>query len=191
MLSFTTDFSNVKPLGTYTAMPEMPFKARIVGIETAAHKSEAGATVATIQLAVTEPGYEAAQRRFVTRVPDATEKGQNSRRGWRTLLESVGYQPAQLEKTLTVTETNFVNKEGFFYHRPRTEGMDGSYDDVEAITPQTYADRKRAMAARAVGGGVANVRVEAPGAAPLDAHGHNNAPQPPAAGADLRNTLLA
>lgn len=205
ILDFTASFAGVKPLGSYVAIPEMPIKARVKSIEVNDHKSEPGAKVAQITLTVTEPGYEGAERRFNARIPDQTEKGQNARRGWRTLLEAIGYTAAQLDgaNAVRITSEIIVGKEGTFYHKPGQQGVPGSYDDVDAILPSVYAERNRARAAN--GGTMPATAAASPfgGAATLSAVATlgGAAPAPatlggpsvigPAATADMRASLLA
>lgn len=188
--SFSENFSGVKPAGDYVRMPEGPFKGKITAIEVDDKKDDPGAKVATVTVSVTEPGYEGASRRRRLRLPDATETGQNSKAFWRALLESVGYTAAQLDTgaALTITQANFIGKDCHVYHKPAPEGVKGQYDEIEFITPTSYAERKRGAAAR--GGAATNVQV---GGQSLGQPGVT--PQPPNSGpvnADaLKASLLA
>lgn len=203
LLDFTASFAGVKPLGSYVAIPEMPIKARVKSIEVNDHKSEPGAKVAQITITVTEAGYEGAERRFNARIPDQTEKGQNARRGWRTLLEAIGYTAAQLDgaNAVRITSEIIVGKEGTFYHKPGQQGVPGSYDEVDAILPSVYAERARARAANGgtmpaaatLGGGAATLSAVATlgGGAPAPATLGGPSVIGPAATADMRASLLA
>lgn len=153
---FSANFTGVAALGTYVQMPTIPFRGKIVEIKVVDHKSEPGAKNAEVHVEVVEPAqYAGATRRFTARIPDATEKGQNARRGWRTLLESVGYTPATLEsgQPIDIRVANFLNKIGSFMHTAREEGNRDSYDNIEALTPDAYATRLRVQTASGQGGG--------------------------------------
>ena len=145
---FTENMTGVTAAGSYVRMPEMPFKARIASMKIKDHASEPGAKVIEFHLVATEPGYEGAERRINKRLPDQTQKGRNSVKGWRTAAESVGYAPSSLDTgaPLAFTGGTYLGKEGHFYHTPRAEGVDGSYDDAEFVTPGVYEQRKRALA---------------------------------------------
>jgi hypothetical protein len=176
-LMFTESFVGVAPSGTYIQMPETTFKGKIVDIEVADGKNDPGSKVAAFTVAVSDPSeYVGARRTFRLRIPDASEKGQNSKAMWRALLESLGYTPAQLDTgAITVTNEAILNREGHFYHVPRKAGVKDSYDEITVLTPTVYAQRKRAgvpqQAAQTVAAtatGPANGAVAASVAAPLD-----------------------
>ena len=191
ILDFTASFAGVKALGTYLAIPEMPLKAKVVTIEVNDHKSEPGAKVARITVSITEPGYEGATRNFNQRVPDSTEKGQNARRGWRTLLEAVGYTAAQLDGSqgLRITADVIIGREGTFYHKPGQQGVQGSFDEIDAILPSVYEERKRARVVGGGGGGGVGLGGGATlGPATL---GGATVTAPPASTSDMRASLLS
>lgn len=198
-LDFTAGFAGVKPLGSYVQMPEMPCKGKVTSIEVNDHKSEPGARVAKITVSITESGYEGATRTMNQRLPDATEKGQNARRGWRTLLEAVGYTAAQLDgqQAIRVTNDTILNREGTFYHKPGQQGVTGSYDEIDAILPSVYAERKRARAAgggapvsNVVGGG-ATIGGNTPQPATLGGGGNGATVASPLSAQDLKASLLS
>jgi len=192
---FSENFTGVTPAGSYIKMPEMPFKGRIVALEINDHKDEPGAKVVKFTISCTEPGYEGAERRINKRIPDATEKGRNSRKGWRTALESVGIAPAALDggSVLNISVGAFMGadgagKIGHFYHVPRAD--DTGYDDTEFVTPRVYEQRKKALALQAAAptAAPAGTVVSGPGA-PSNGLAAAAAPAPVDAAA-LKNSLL-
>jgi hypothetical protein len=146
----TANLTGVTAAGSYVRIPEMPVKGKIASMKIKDHSSDPGAKTTEFQIVVTEPGYEGAERRINKRVIDDTSKGQNSKKGWRTALESVGYTSAQLDSgsDVKISGNAFLGKEGYFFHKPRLEGVEGSFDDMEFITPAVYEQRKRALALR-------------------------------------------
>jgi len=197
MFQFTENFTNVRPSGSYVAIPERPIRAKISEVKAHAHASEPGASVAEFFFTVTEAGFEGAARRMRLRVVDGSEKGQKVKALWRAALESVGYTAAQLDTgtAVTIGAANFVGKDCYLFHTPRQEGVANSYDDVNFITPLAYTDRCRALVAgvaasanhAAVTATVTGpaTTAAAPVAAPLAA-----IPQPQAlSSADLTNLL--
>jgi len=149
VFSFTENFTNIRPSGTYDEIPERPINAKITEVKAHNHSTEPGAMVAEFFFLVTEPGYEGATRRMRLRVVDGSEKGQKVKALWRAALESVGYTAAQLDTgaALTISAANFVNKEAHLFHTPRKQGVENSYDEVNFLTPLAYAERSRALAA--------------------------------------------
>jgi hypothetical protein len=158
-LDFTTSFQGVTPSGVGFDIPDCPIKAKITKIDVVDNRAGAGAKNAIFYLAVTEPGYVGAQRRLTMRVPDQTEQGQNARSFWRAALESVGYAASAIDNgPLTIRASNFVGKEGHFWHTKgsgavvgkKADGSDAhEADKVQFITPVEYANRKAGVATAA------------------------------------------
>ena len=147
--SFTENFTNIAASGTYVQIPERPVKAKISEVKALPHSSEPGAAVAEFYFIVTEPGFAGATRRMRLRVVDGTEKGQKVKALWRAALESVGYTSAQLDTgaALTISAANFTGKDCYLFHTPRKAGVENSYDEVSFITPLSYTERSRTLAA--------------------------------------------
>lgn len=194
--SFSENFTNIAASGTYVQIPERPIKAKIVDIKAHPHSTEPGAAVAEFFFLVTEPGFAGATRRMRMRVVDGSEKGQKVKALWRAALESVGYTSAQLDTgaALTISAANFTNKDCYLFHTPRKQGVENSYDEVTFITPLSYTERSRSLAASEAAQANHTAVVNTP-AAPMTVNTPVQTaaiPQPSATNAnDLRASLLA
>jgi hypothetical protein len=152
-LQFSANFTGVRPTGGYVEIPDAPLTGTIKAIEVKPHKDEPGAFTATFTIEITEQGYAGATRRTTTRVPDQTEKGRKVLPLWRTALESIGVQPAVLDSgnAVNIGASTFVGKNAHFYHtkgnRHPTTNPNGTWDNIEFITPTSYTDRKRTASA--------------------------------------------
>jgi hypothetical protein len=148
-LAFSANFTGVRPTGGYIEIPDAPVTGTIKAIEVKPHKDEPGAFTATFTIEVTEAAYAGATRRTTTRVPDQTEKGRKVLPIWRTALESIGVQPAVLDSgnAVNIGASTFVGKTAHFFHtkgnRHPTTNPNGTWDNIEFITPTSYTDRKR------------------------------------------------
>lgn len=199
MFSFTENFTNVRPSGSYVEIPERPIKAKITEVKAHDHSTEPGAKVAEFFFLVTEPEYAGASRRMRLRVVDGSEKGQKVKALWRAALESVGYTAAQLDTgaALTISAANFIGKDCYLFHTPRKPGVENSYDEVSYITPLAYAERSRALAANAAATANHSAVVQTPATVqtvvqPVTVAQPAAIPQPSTTNAaDLRAQLLA
>ena len=175
------DFEGVEAFGssTFIAIPTMPVKAPVMDIEVMASGDGTGQS-AKVYFEVVEPAeYAGATRNLKMRVVDETQKGQNSRQGWVTALQSVGHTAAKVAQVTSLKGSFFKDKttgKGRVAHLMNTAGIEGAidnskFDSVDWITPESYADRlaafERAAAHGSNGAGKGGGRARAP-AADLD-----------------------
>jgi hypothetical protein len=125
---------------------------------------------------------------------DGSEKGQKVKALWRAALESVDYTAAQLDTgaALTISGANFVGKECYLFHTPRKQGVENSYDEVTFITPLSYTERCRTLAASEAASANHNAVVNTPSMTTPQVSTPASVPQPATTNAnDLRAALLA
>lgn len=187
LLVENVEFEGVDAFGVFVFIPTMPIKARILDIEVTESSDGTGQS-AKFFFEVTEPAeYAGANRDLKMRVVDDTDKGQKSRRGWVTALQSAGHAGASVAQVTSLKGSFFKDKKtgkGRIVHLMHTAGIEGAVDNtkfasVEWITPESYAERLAATERASTHGtnGAGRGRAKAP-AADLDDLGDEPAPTP-------------
>jgi len=104
-----------------------------------------------MKVTFTDPAVKGASRFNSMYIPGKTPSGKDNRMYWRAVLESVGYQPAQLEGNLNLSAQALVNRPCTVYFRPKDpNAVAGSdqYDQLTFLAPHHWAAKKAAFEAQ-------------------------------------------
>lgn len=98
-----------------------------------------------IKVAFSDPAVKGAIRTTSIYLPGKTPSGKDNRMFWRAILESCGYQPAQLEGQVNLSAQALVNRPCTVYFRPKDpNAVAGSdqYDQLTFLSPGHWATKK-------------------------------------------------
>jgi len=101
------------------------------------------------RVAFTDAGFEGVIRSTGLMKPGSTQK--DNRGYWRALLESCGYNAAQLDNNLNLQAGHFVGRPCKIYFKPKDENAldeKSQYDRLDFLSPATWDIRKQQFNAR-------------------------------------------
>lgn len=105
-----------------------------------------------MKVTFSDPAVNGASRFNSMYLPGKTPSGKDNRMYWRAVLESVGYQPAQLEGQLNLSAQALVNRPCTVYYRPKDpNAIAGSdqYDQLSFLAPHHWKAKKAAFESQA------------------------------------------
>ena len=101
------------------------------------------------KVSFTDPGFQGVIRTGGLNKPGTTKN--DNRAFWRALMESCGYQPAQLDQNFQLSAAAVIGRPCKVYFRPRDQNAldnDSRYDKLDFLAPKDWDLRKAALESR-------------------------------------------
>lgn len=162
--SFDMNLAGVTPAGVGSReLPTGFYTAKV--IEAEAETSQNGRPQVKIRVEITDADFAGIPRTTRIGIPQSADD--KVRYFWRSLLESVGYTPAQIDAGAVKMSAKLLTDRECFVHYTQGDKDAGVYDNLRFLTPATFAAGKRAAdaqpgSAAATGMGGIGVSASAP-----------------------------
>jgi hypothetical protein len=144
--SFKTNFAGVSAAGGSIKVEEGYYNAVVTECYVDEPRSN---TRVIFKVKLTDPHVAGAIRTEGMNIPGTTAK--DNRMYWRALLESVGYQAAQLDSEVTLNSTTFLGRKCTVYYKPGDKNspvQNEQYDRLSFLAPSAWESRKAIFEAR-------------------------------------------